>query len=100
METARLLNQFWPCALATAFYVKNRSPQSAHSCTPFEMFLGTKPSLDTMQSFGCRGFVFDEGRNKLDSKAQKGTVLGYSSRSNCYIVCTDDATALKGPSKM
>ncbi len=60
----------------------------------------TKPSRNIMQPFGYRAFLHDAGRNMLDSKAQKGNFLGYSSRSNCYIVFTDDATALKGPSKM
>lgn len=100
METAGVSKMMWPYALATAFYLKNRTFHSAHGKTPYEMFFGVKPSVRNLQPFGCQAFVFSETGKKLDSKAKRGIMLGYSSRSNCYIVCTDDVTDELGPSKM
>ena len=101
LETECLLKQLWPYALATSFYVKNRCFHSAHNRTPYEMFFGERPThLSQMQPFGCRVFVLTEYRKKLDSKAQTGISLGYSSRSKCFIVCTEDGTCEQKPSKM
>ena len=100
LETAGLPKQLWPYALATSFYVKNRCFHSAHNSTPYEMFFGERPNLSEMQPFGCRAFVLTEDRKKLDSKAQTGIFLGYSSRSKCFIVCTEDGFPERKPSKM
>ena len=89
-----------PYALATSFYVKKRCFLSAHNCTQYEMFFGEKPNLSEMQPFGCRAFVLTEDRKKRDSNAQTGIFLGYSSRSKCFIVCTEDGTLERKPSKM
>ena len=86
LETAGQLKQLWPYVLATTFYVKNRCFHSAHNCTPYERFFGERPNLSQMQLFGCRAFVLTEDRKKLDSKAQTGIFLGYSSISKCFIV--------------
>ena len=100
LETAGLPKQLWPYALATYFCVKNRCFHSAHNSTPYEMFFGERPNLSEMQPFGCRAFVLTEDRRKLDSKAQTGIFPGYSSRSKCFIVCTEDGTPERKPSKM
>ena len=100
LETVGLPKQLWPCALATSFYVKNRCFHSAQNGTPFGMSFGERPNLSEMQPFGCRPFLLTEDRKKLDSKAQTGYFLGYSSRSKCFIVCTEDGTPERKPSKM
>ena len=68
--------------------------------TPYEMFFGERPNLSEMQPFECRALVLTEHRKKLDSKIQTGIFLGYSSRSKCFIVCTEDGTPERKPSKM
>ena len=85
---------------AESFYVKNRCFHTAHNSTPYERFFGERPNLSEMQPFGCQAFVLTEGRKKLDSKAQTRIFLGYSSRSKCFIVCTEDGTPERKPSKM
>ena len=57
------------------------------------MFFCEWPNLREMQLFEYRAFVLTEDRKKLDSEAQTGTVLSYSSRSKCSIVCTEDGTS-------
>ena len=100
LETAGLPKQLWPHAVATSFYVKNRCFLSAHNSTPYEIFFGERPNLSEMQPFGCRAIVLTEHRKKFDSKAQTWILLGYSSRSKCFIVCTEDGTPGRKPSKM
>ena len=100
LETAGLPKQHWPDSLATSYYVKNLCFYSAPNSTPYEMFFGERPNLSEKQLFGCRAFVLTEDRKKLDSKAQTGIFLGYSSRSKSFIVCTEDGTPERKPSKM
>ncbi len=83
METAGVPKQLSPYAPATSFCANNWSLHSADNLIPFEVFHGTKPSLDIMQRFRYRAFLYDEGSKKLDSKARKRILLGYSSSSNC-----------------
>ena len=64
------------------------------------MFFAERPNLSEMQPFGYRAFMLTEDRKKLDCKAQTGNFLGYSSRSKCFIVCTEDGTPEQKPSKM
>ena len=52
MATAGVPKQFWPFALSTAIYLKNRSIHSAHGKTSFESF--TEASL-TFHIFTCLG---------------------------------------------
>ena len=44
--------------------------------------------------------MLTEDRKKLDSKAQTGIFLGYSNKSKCFIVCTEDGTPERKSSKM
>ena len=78
MATAGVPKQFWPFALFTAIYLKNRSIHSAQSKTPFEMFYGSKPDLSHLHVFGCQPFVLKDVRKKLDSKAREAILLEYS----------------------
>ena len=93
LVTDGVQNQLWPCALVTFFYVRNRCFHSAHNSTPYEILFGERPNLSEMQPFGCRAFVLTKHRKKRNSKAQTGIFLGYSSRSKCFIVCTEDGTS-------
>ena len=58
MTTAGVPKQFWPFALSTATYLKNRSIHSAHGKTPFEMFHGNITDVSrslTFHIFTCFG---------------------------------------------
>ena len=99
MATAGAAKQFWPFALSTAFYLKNRSIHSAHGKTQFEMFHGSKPKPDLshLHVFGCQSFVLNDFMKKLDSKAREAILLGYSGISKAYVVASTDGSETRAP---
>lgn len=71
---------WWPEALRTANYLRNRSPTAKLSCTPYEMWFKDKPDLSHIRVFGCTAYALktQDKRKKLkDTKAYKGKLLGY-----------------------
>jgi transposase InsO family protein len=76
----------WGEALATAAYVRNRTPlKRLKGITPFERRFGTKPDTDKLRVFGCNVFVVDTApRGKLDPTAWPGIFVGYSATQNGY----------------
>ena len=69
---AKLPRRFWGEALATAVYLRNRSPTKAISgLTPYEGWTGRKPAVNHLRVFGCVAYahIAKELRRKLDSKA-------------------------------
>ena len=97
MATAGVPKQFWPFALSTAIYLKNRSIHSAHGKTPFEMFHGSKPDISHLHVFGCQSFVLNEVRKKLDIKAREANLLGYSGNSKANVVALTDGSETRAP---
>ena len=75
-------------AVATASYIRNRSPTSAltEDVTPYQRWYGRKPSLEHLKVFGCIAYahVPDVQRQKLDKKARKFRFIGYSIQSKGY----------------
>lgn len=55
--------------------------------TPYECWLGKKPSVKHFNVFGCVAFVHmsDEHRKKLDVKSERCIFIGYSEYSKAYI---------------
>ncbi|MEN7973604.1 MAG: reverse transcriptase domain-containing protein, partial [Verrucomicrobiota bacterium] len=96
VETARCLLsganlplKFWVPAVDTATYLKNRSPTTAvDKKTPFETFLGFKPSVRHLRVFGCQCFahVPKDERKKMGKKSVECILLGYSNKTKGYIV--------------
>jgi hypothetical protein len=79
--------EYWGEAVATATYLKNRSPTRAvPSSTPEEAWTGNKPSVAHLRVFGCTAYahVPKERRTKLDSKTTKCIFLGYYEGSKAY----------------
>ena len=55
---ANLPQRFWAEALATAVYLRNRSPtKSLDGLTPHEAWIGVKPSVSHLNVFGCTAFA-------------------------------------------
>ena len=82
-----LSKDFWAECLATAAYIKNRSPSAALvNKTPFEMYFGTKPSVKNFRIFGCEAFAWvpKDERKKLDSKTRKCVFVGYGADVKGY----------------
>ena len=87
LADAKLPHKFWAEALATAVYLRNRSPTKAvERMTPFEAWNGEKPNIDHLRTFGCASYahVAKDERQKLDSKATKCVLLGYGSETKGY----------------
>ena len=85
---ASLPKKFWAEAVATAMYIRNRVPTSAHklSTTPYELWFGSKPDISNVKVFGCVSYahVPCELRSKLDDRAEKMVFVGYSTRAKAY----------------
>ena len=55
---AHLPKHFWPDAVFTAVYLKNRVPSSAlNDKSPFESWHGSKPDLSNARAFGCIAYA-------------------------------------------
>ena len=77
---------YWAEKVRTTVYIQNRigDKVSAH-----ELYFGTKPSLRHFRVFGSIAYVHvpQEKRRKLDAKAEKCILVGYSDEQkgyNCY----------------
>jgi len=84
LYNARLDLKFWPDAVATATYLKNRSAhQALEGVTPEEVWSGKKPDVSHLHVFGCTGYVHvpKKERSKLDAKTRACIFLGYVSDS-------------------
>jgi len=88
---AKLGYEHWADAASTATYVKNRSPSSHSSQTPWELFFGRKPDVPGMRVFGSKAYVHvpKQLRRKLDSLSTTGTFIGYEPNSKAYRVLMD-----------
>ncbi|GJR68663.1 putative ribonuclease H-like domain-containing protein [Tanacetum coccineum] len=80
---------FWAKADNTACYVQNRVLViKPHNKTPYELFLGRKPSLSFMRPFGCPVTILNtlDHLGKFDGKADEGFFVGYSTNSKAFRV--------------
>ena len=93
---ARLEKEMWAEAALTANYIKNRSPSSNISRTPWELFFGRKPNVSGMRVFGAKAYVHTpkQLRSKLDPTSQAGIFIGYEPHSKAYRVLLDDGKAV------
>ena len=70
---AGLPNSYWAEAIATAAYVRNRTPARAikEDTTSYERWYGKKPNVTHLKVFGCIAYAHipDTHRRKLDKKA-------------------------------
>jgi len=57
--------------------------------TPYELLNGRKPQIGHLKVFGCKCYILNNGKEKLDKfdvKANKGIFIGYSLSSHAYRV--------------
>lgn len=78
--------EMWGEAVACATYVLNRSSSSSCTATPYELWHRKKPDISHLRVFGSRVFIHipDATRRKLDAKAVKCIMVGYSDKSKAY----------------
>lgn len=80
-EEAGVEKQFWPECLQAACYLSNRClANTVLEKTPYEIFYGEKPNVKNLKLYGSTAYVRTpaEKRTKLDPKAQKGILIGYT----------------------
>ncbi|GJZ18283.1 putative ribonuclease H-like domain-containing protein [Tanacetum coccineum] len=78
---SKLPATFWAEAVNTACYVQNRVlVTKPHNKTPYELFLGRKPTLSFMRPFGCPVIILNtiDHLGKFNGKADEGFFVGYS----------------------
>ena len=91
---AGLPERYWAEAVATAAYLRNRTPTRAlkDKITPFEKWYGRKPDLSHLRVFGCMAYAYipDVNRKgKLSKKAEKLRFIGYSLQTKGYRLIHD-----------
>ena len=87
LSESDLPQSFWAEALSTATYLRNLSPTVAvNGMTPFEAWMGYKPSVSHLRVFGCVCYAHipKDKRKKLDSKAREAIFLGYGKDKKGY----------------
>ncbi|GJZ47236.1 putative ribonuclease H-like domain-containing protein [Tanacetum coccineum] len=89
LADSKLPTTFWAEAVNTACYVQNRVLViKPHNKTPYELFLGRKPSLSFMRPFGCLVTILStiDHLGKFDGKDDEGFFVGYSTNSKAFRV--------------
>ncbi|GJT98912.1 ribonuclease H-like domain-containing protein [Tanacetum coccineum] len=89
LADSKLPTTFWAEAVNTACYVQNRVLViKPHNKTPYELFLGRKPSLSFTRPFGCPVTILNslDHLGKFDGKADEGLFVGYSVNSKAFRV--------------
>ena len=73
-------------ALKIAAYILNRVPTKAAAKTPYELWVGKKPSLKHFHVWGCpvEARPYKPNERKLDSRTVSNYFIGYSERSKGY----------------
>jgi hypothetical protein len=96
LEDSQLSDQLWAEAVVTANYIRNRSPVTGQTKTPWELFHGSKPDVGQLRAFGAQAWahVPDKLRKKLDSKALRGVMVGYATNTKGYRIMLDDGTVI------
>ncbi|GJR24956.1 putative ribonuclease H-like domain-containing protein [Tanacetum coccineum] len=80
---------FWTEAVNTACYVQNRVLViKPHNKTPYELFLGRKPTLSFMRPSRYPVTILNtiDHLGKFDGKADEGFFVGYSTNSKAFRV--------------
>ncbi|GKA21960.1 retrovirus-related pol polyprotein from transposon TNT 1-94 [Tanacetum coccineum] len=89
LADSKLPTTFWAEAVNTTCYVQNRVlVTKPHNTTPYELFLGRKPSLGFMKPVGCPVTILNtiDHLGKFDGKADEGLFVRYSINSKAFKV--------------
>lgn len=84
-----LQTRLWAEAVATAAQIMNLVPNRKETeKTPHELWYGKKPDVSHLRVFGCPAYahVPREKRRKMDPKARKGILVGYTKSAKIYRV--------------
>ena len=85
---AGLPDSYWAEAVATAAYIRNRSPTKTFKepGTPYERWYKRRPNVGHLRVFGCVAYAHipDVARQKLSKKAERYHFIGYSKAQKGY----------------
>lgn len=86
LQDARLPEQFWQDAIATACYIRNRTPVGPKGITPVEAYSGKKPYVGHLRAWGCLSYphIPLERRRKMEPTAGKACFIGYMPTNRQY----------------
>nr|AAW57815.1 putative polyprotein [Oryza sativa Japonica Group] len=86
LDTAGLPKAWWGEALLTSNHVLNRVPNRNKDKTPYEIWIGRKPSLSYLRTWGCLAKVNVPitKKRKLGPKIMDCVFLGYAHHSIAY----------------
>lgn len=86
LDTAGLPKAWWGEALLTSNHVLNRVPNRNKDKTPYEVWIGRKPSLSYLRTWGCLAKVNVPitKKRKLGPKTVDCVFLGYANHSIAY----------------
>ncbi|WVZ99677.1 LOW QUALITY PROTEIN: hypothetical protein U9M48_044940 [Paspalum notatum var. saurae] len=86
LDTAGLSKAWWGKALLTSCHVLNRVPNKNKDKTPYEEWIGRKPSLSYFRTWGCLAKVNVpiNKKRKLGPKTVDCIFLGYAHQSIAY----------------
>lgn len=86
LDTAGLSKAWWGEALLTSCHVLNRVPMKNKEKTPYEEWIGRKPSLSYLRTWGCLAKVNVpiNKKRKLGPKTVDCIFLGYAHHSIAY----------------
>ena len=86
MSSSTLHEFLWGEALKIVAHIFNRVPTKVVPKTPYESWVGRKPTLNYLQVWGCLDEVkiFNPQIKKLDFKTLSCYFIGYPERSKCF----------------
>jgi hypothetical protein len=92
IHSSGLKNSFWAEALLCFTYTWNRVCHGKQIKTPFEKYMGRKPSVSHLKPFGCQAYVGipHQKRRKLDMRAKDGIMVGYALKTRGYRIWLKD----------
>ena len=86
MIDGNLPASFWPEAIQTAAYIRNRCPTSTNKFKiPFELCNGQKPEYDQLVRFGSIAYALKlPNGGKFDPKSERMIFVGYADNAKAY----------------
>lgn len=78
---SNLRKEFWPYAVMTGTYIRNRCFNNRLKQTAYFAITGRKPNLSNMRVFGSECYAYKQNKPKLDPRCTKGIFLGYDKGS-------------------
>jgi hypothetical protein len=86
LSNSTLPLSFWMEALKTDAHIINHVPSKSVSKTPYELWIGRKPSINYLHVWGCpaEAKIFNSQLRKLDPKTISCYFIGYPEKSKGY----------------